>query len=292
MFDKPKLITKSVGKYTECYLYSVELPCALNPYLYFIFKDFETSAISMLGNYKNDCCVKVVRKEITNNDANYVEDIISKIDAEKPQFSLNNDGKLIINESMTDTDYCLRLLDEWQRAIYEPYYYHDDTSPSPMMNIVFPNQQIEFELLESFEKYCEGENSCHSVNDFTSSMISFFIGLFRTQGQYDPLVDGVCLAYKEYFERASPKQIVECIGPVLDMLQTKNVSENEIMLTQSIVCIDSMTFEKRIYNEFKADAVYSIHFYNTYLSIHEKDNCRIDITYKNANFQYEFILLP
>ena len=158
MYTNPDLLSASKDDSAQYYLYKINLPCKINPYLYFIFKNFESSIMNMLGNSDNDSCIKVARGHpSTFCSSTSLHWILNRLDKNKPKYSLDHEGKLLVNDKETDTHYCERLYNEWTESLYEPYYYHQDNSPSSVMRIVYRNEQTEIELHELLVHYCDSQ---------------------------------------------------------------------------------------------------------------------------------------
>ena len=289
MYDSPDLLTTSREEYGPSYLYKINLPCKINPYLYFIFKNYECSIMSMLGNSDNDSCVKIVRRKLNSSPG--VHWILKRLDKNKPTYTIDREGKLMINDKETDTQYCERLYTEWTALLYEPYYYQENTSPSAAMRIVYRNEQTEIELVELLADYCGSQQPCHDIYEFVNVMTSFFLSLFQIKDNITPVIDTVCLAYREFFETSSPKRIMNSIGPILENLSGDDRCHENFPIIHSIIEFEGIATKKSVFIGRNAEALYEVHFYYRHLSIACESQKSIDIPYKNVKFLYGFLLL-
>ena len=285
-YELPIAISQSTDEKT--FLYKLSLPCPFNPFIYFIFHDFEISALELIGNAETDSKVFIQRTfhPLDTNDC--FSEIISETELLGITYNLSDDGELVINGiNKPDTEFCEERYDAWVKMKYEPYFYHDDSSPQLQTSIVFRNAKTELDLIQLCHLYCSQTNLMGTIQSFIGELTTFFLKLFtNTNGQSEL----VRMMYKEYFRTLTPKETFNLIGRLVQNLKLGEVSTDKLWERQFLFRFDNEILISRSDPENKA--IYAVKFYSKHLTISTTDGQLSNIVvYHNTDFEYGFILL-
>ncbi len=278
-----ELLSESSG---DALLYKVRLPCPLNPFLYIIFRDSELSAVDMLGNAETDTRVVIHRQCHVVHVEDNVEDNFDPREIVKVPstavYDISDSGELLF-DSVTEEEFCQRRYREWVESVSDPsFYYHDPT----MTRIVFRNEQTELDLLRDF---CRTKQQ-HSIHDFQTSMIKFFVRLFDDAADSSDVAartaaEVLKAVYLECLRRLSPRELFDTIGHVLQ----KSGRNDELSETHFIVCRAdevNIIYKRRP----QAKCLYVVEFRSKDATV--TGDQTFTVAYRNPVFRYEFLLLP
>lgn len=274
------------------YLYQILLPCELNPFLYIIFDEVESSALDLTGHSEADTIVYVRKKTET-----LVEDIsesnFEKIGNDELRdifYELTENGELKIAGEL-ESVFCENKMDELENEHLKPYFFSTTLSP---LRLVFKNEATELQLAKNFCTYCESGKPQLSIRNYKDTLINNFLHLFDSNGFVRDIEHQIRVIYRLHLSDLTIKETIRFIRDLLQSLRAKNSKEIDVVVsTHYLMLIDDSVDRINVRTvDSEKKAIYTIHFHPKYYNI---CNCKGEsntVFYNNIESTYGRILLP
>lgn len=291
-YKEAKLLSRSKSRQQVWYLYQVFLPCAFNPFLYFIFDDVELSALELTGNSETDGTVYVRKKSETLENEVSDSDFLQLVNDESRQLSYESTetGEFKIDGEL-ESVFCEGRIDELENQRYKPYFY---SSVLPSIRLVFKNESSELQLLKSCCEYCESSRPQQVIGNYRDSLVNGFLRLFDTKGTLVDVEHQIRVMYKSFLSNLTLKETIIFVGDLLRSIQAQNSSEADIVISTHYLILGDDSLEKCFVRTVDTErkAIITVEFHPQYYSIWNSKGERKNVPYDNIEFTYGHLLLP